>query len=466
MVPLERSSIIILSFFNFAGFDKYVPVLIAVVFLIILSAFFSLAETAYSSVNIVKLRNHMEGKRKGAKKAVYIAEKFDLTLTTIQVGSNLINITAITLFSYVITNVILNSVLAVIIIILLMLILIVIFGEMLPKSYSKENAEQVALNASGLLYFVIKILFPITWIFIKVKKLFNKKSSLFEPYVTEDELESIIDVMEYEGVIEKDNAELLQSAMSLSEISVYDIMTPRVDIVAVDVDDDNNVIKDIFFDNKYSRIPVYDDDIDNIVGILTERDFLTAYINLGPEKFNIKDIMIKPYYISKLTKVDELIREMQEMKIHLAIVSDEYGGTSGIVTMEDALEELVGEIYDETDEDIAADDPVRIEKIGENKYRVSAEMELEHLLDEFNIGDYPEIGYTSVGGFVYKLINDLSHEGQQVKYKLSQLTDSDNNEVEYFLLFTIDKICNRRIKELTAELISEVKEEIVEEKEL
>jgi CBS domain containing-hemolysin-like protein len=164
---------------------------------------------------------------------------------------------------------------------------------------------------------------------------------------------------------------------------------------------------------------------------------------------NIQDLMIKPNFISKQNKVDELIREMQDLKIHLAIVSDEYGGTSGIVTMEDALEELVGEIYDETDEYDETEDPEKIISVGDNKYRVSAEMELNYLFDELNIDNYPDTKYSSIGGFVYKLCEDISSEGQKIEY----LTSSLDGRIHYKLIFTIEKMTTRRIKLLTIEVI-------------
>lgn len=461
LVPLERYAFIILSTFNFSNFDKHVPLLIAVILLVFLSSYFTLTETAYSSVNIVKLRNHMEGKQKGAKKAVYIAEKYEQTLTSIEVGRNLVNISAITLFTHVMIQIILNPVLAIIIAIAFMLIVLLIFGEFIPKAYSKENAELVALQTSGILFLIIKLLFPLTWIFLKIKKILFKHSTIISPYVTEDELESIIDVMEYEGVIEKDSAEMLQSAISLSEITVYDIMTPRVDIVAIDIDDDIEEIKQMFFENKYSRVPVYDDDIDNVLGVLTEREFLTAYITIGPDKIELKKLINKPNFISTLTKVDELIRDMQELKYHLAIVTDEYGGTSGIVTMEDALEVLVGEIYDESDEYNESEDPEKINKIGDNKYRISADMDLEYLFDELELmpSPAPESRYSSVGGFVYKIIDDLSHEGQKVSYPIKSIGDDNDENYNYSLLFTIEKISNRRIKTITIELVKKPIEE-------
>jgi CBS domain containing-hemolysin-like protein len=336
-----------------------------------------------------------------------------------------------------------------------MTIIILIFGEILPKSYGKENAEKVALNFAGPLYFVIKCMYPVTWLFIKLKKLVVKKNETSLPYVTEDELESIIDVMENEGVIEKDDAELIQSAISLNERNVLDIMTPRVDIFAIDINDSVEEIKKFFFEYQFSRVPVYQDDKDNMIGVLSERDFFTAYIKSKGENVNVRKLLSKPYYVSKTKKVDDLIREMQQMKKHFAIVADEYGGTSGIVTMEDALEELVGEIYDEYDEYVEEDDAEKLVEISNNKYMVSADMELEFLFDQLKLGREPDTHYSNVGGFVYELSEEMPYSGKQVTYRTIYEEDDIVNPIrhEYDVIFTIEKVYNRRIRTIIIEVI-------------
>lgn len=452
MVPLEHDYLFLVTF-DFSNIGKFLPLFILLIILITGSAFFSASETAFSTVNIIRLRNFAEEKKRGAKKAVYIAEKFDLTLTTLLVGNNLVNICATTIAAYIFSQTVLNPTLANILNTVIMTILILIFGEIIPKSYSKENAEKFALRYSSILFIIMKILQPVTWIFIKLKKVFIKNSE-FVPYVTENELESIIDVMETEGVIEKDDAELLQSAIGLGERTVYEIMTPRVDIVAVEVNDDIETIKNTYFENKYSRIPVYEVDKDNIIGVLNERDFLTAYITQDHKNINIRDLMSKPYFVSETTKVDDLIREMQNQKLHFAIVSDEYGGTSGIVTMEDALEELVGEIYDESDEYDEEEDPEKFVELGENKYLISAEMEVEYLFDTLKLGKEPDTRYSSVGGFVYELCSELPSEGMQQVYRTVYEEEDIENPVhiEYDVIFTIHKVVNRRIKNIIVEV--------------
>ena len=231
------------------------------------------------------------------------------------------------------------------------------------SSSAKESAEKLALRYAKLMRIIIKVLYPITSFFMWLRKRMVKQNEEVTPTVTESELESIIDTMEEEGVIDADDADLMQSVLDISERTIYDIMVPRVDIIGVEVEMSVEQIRDIFFENKYSRLPVYRDDKDHILGILSERDFFTFLLkNKSTAKFNILELITRPLYVSKTMKVDDLIRRMQIEKKHFAIVSDEYGGTSGIVTMEDALEEIVGEIYDEHDE---SDDNTDIIKISD-----------------------------------------------------------------------------------------------------
>ena len=452
MVP--QGHYIINQIFNFENFTVHIPLLIVLMFLIMASAFFSASETAYSSINVIRLRSFVDQKRRGAKKALYILSKYDLTLTTILIGNNLVNIGATTIAAYIITSTVINPTLGNVLNTVIMTLIILIFGEIMPKSYSKEHPERIALNNSSLLYILMKVLYPISWAFIKMKKLFIKDKSLFTPFVTTNELASIIDVMENEGVIEEEDAYLMQNAISLGDKTVYEIMSPRVDVIAVNVNDEIDNIKKMFFNYKYTRVPVYEFDKDNIIGILNERDFLSTYIKNQNKNFSIKSIMTKPYFVSETTKVDDLIREMQKMKKHFAIVVDEYGGTSGIVTMEDALEELVGEIYDESDDYDENDDPENIEQLGENKYKVSAEMELEFLFEKLTLGKFPKTKYSTVGGFVYELSGELPYKGMQVLYNTVYEKDEVESSIfiEYLLTFSITEMNNRRIKSIVIDI--------------
>lgn len=458
MVPLEcLFNTIILSLTN-SELVKTVILLVALIILLMFSAFFSSCETALSTSNIIRLKGYVEEKRKGARKALYLAEKFDVTLITLLVGNNLVNIGATTIAAYILSQLFTNPTVYNLINTFGMTIIVLIFGEILPKSYAKEHPESFALRVSGVLYFIQKILWPFSFIFYKLRGLMIKKSNKKMPQVTEEELESIIEAMEDDGVIENDNAELMQNALDINDTTVYEIMTPRVDVVAVSVDEDIESIKNVFFEYQYSRIPVYDKDKDNMIGILRERDFLTAYISQKNENINIRKIMSSPYFVSKETKVDDLIKEMQDVKKHFAIVLDEYGGTSGIVTMEDALEELVGEIYDEYDDVPELD--FDLQKITDNKYQINPEMEIEDLFEELNLGKTPESSYHNVGGLVYELCEEPPFKGKVVTYNtFYESTDLENPvTIEYKLTFTIDRVIKRRIKSLTL-LIEEVKEE-------
>ncbi|MFA7127200.1 MAG: CNNM domain-containing protein, partial [Bacilli bacterium] len=271
MVPLESDSITVFLANFLSEFVLYLPLFAALIVLLIASAFFSSAEIAYSSVNIIRLRNYLDEKRKGAKKAVYIAEKFDMTLATLLIGNNLVNIASTTIAAYFFSRIIVNPTVSSILNTVIMTIIILIFGEILPKSYAKANAEKFALASSHLLFIIIKVFYPLSWLLNKFKHLVfrHKSNEKSAPYVTEDELESIIDVMEDEGVIDEDNAELLQSAINLGDRTVYDIMTHRVDMIAVEVHDSVDKIKDMFFEYQFSRIPVFENDKDNILGILS-----------------------------------------------------------------------------------------------------------------------------------------------------------------------------------------------------
>ena len=266
-----------------------------------------------------------------------------------------------------------------------------------------------------------------------VAKLYSKKED--EPSVTEDELNVIIDTMEEEGGLQQDEVEMLQSVLDLSETFVKDIMTPRVDVVAVDVHDSTENVKNVFFEEKYSRIPVYDESRDNIVGILYERDLFSAIIENGStDDLLIADVMRDPMYVSYTMRVSDLLTRLQLEKQHLAIVADEYGGTAGLVTMEDVLEEVVGEIYDEHDEEEQL-----VVKKSDTLYEVKAEIELDELFDIMDIDlDIPEDAY-SLGSWMYSKIEDIPEIGDMYQY--------------HNLIFTIIEVEDRRIIRVKIEVV-------------
>lgn len=466
MVPLIGSNLNLfknLNFFNGKFITNNLTVdvllLIFIVILLIFSAFFSSSYEALNNVNTIRLKNYSEEKKRGARKAYILSEKFDNTAISIFIGANLAKIIITAIIIYLFSELFVSMLLAILIGVILSFILIILFSDIIPRSYGKKHAEKVALNNAYVLWVFTKIFFPITIILNALRKVIIKhKKPLFDqnPYVTEEELESLIDVMEDEGIIDEDNADLIQSAINLSTRTVYDIMTPRVDMIAIEINDSIAEIKNTFFINQFSRIPVYEEDKDNILGILSERDFFTALLKEQDHKtIDIKKLITKPYYVSKATKVDDLIKEMQAIKKHFAIVSDEYGGTSGIVTMEDALEELVGEIYDEyDDEDIA-----ELVEIEPNHYQVSTEMDLDDLFDQLDLGDVPDTKYSSVVGFVYELSDGLPTEDQEITYEsvYEDYSLEKPKATTYNLTFVIKKVHNRRIKSI--ELIKKITKE-------
>ena len=410
---------------------------VILVIMIILSAFFSASETAFSSVNLIRLRQYVDDGRPGAKKALNVAERFDEVLLAILIGNNIVNLASASLATIVATEVLNLGASGAPIATAVMTVLIIIFGEILPKSYAKENSESLALSIGTIYYYMIKVMKPLIFIFMVLKdfvaKLYSKKED--EPSVTEDELNVIIDTMEEEGVFQQDEVEMLQSVLDLSETFVKDIMTPRVDVVAVDVHDSTENVKNVFFEEKYSRIPVYDESRDNIVGILYERDLFSAIIENGStDDLLIADVMRDPMYVSYTMRVSDLLTRLQLEKQHLAIVADEYGGTAGLVTMEDVLEEVVGEIYDEHDEEEQL-----VVKKSDTLYEVKAEIELDELFDIMDIDlDIPEDAY-SLGSWMYSKIEDIPEIGDMYQY--------------HNLIFTIIEVEDRRIIRVKIEVV-------------
>ena len=327
-----------------------------------------------------------------------------------------------------------------------MTIIILIFGEIIPKAFAKQNPEKFALRFSGILFVIIKILFPITYVFNKLQKGVVKADNN-NPTITEDELESIIDTMEEEGVINSEDADLIQGVLDLSERTAYDIMTPRVDVNALPIDATDDEVKKLFLDTQYSRIPIYKNDIDHIVGILSQKDYFSALIQ--GENPKVEDLMAEPLFINEIMKVDDVIRQMQKVKKHMAVVVDEYGGTSGIVTFEDGIEEMVGEIYDEHDQE----DDIReeIKRIDENSFLIDAEVQLEELFRELEIENVPETQYSTIGGFLYELSGNLPEQDQELELvTLDEMLDKDANYVQKTIKmkFRLINVHENRIREV------------------
>lgn len=446
MIPLTQA-LLNISLFN--GQQAFYLILV-MVGLLAFSAFFSASETGFSTTSPLKIRKLADDNVKGARKAMQVIDNYDKTLSIILVGNNLVNIANTTIAAFIFSMLIMNPTISNIANTVIMTIVILIFAEILPKSIAKLNPEKIALRFAGPFLVVSKFVFPITYPFIVLQRVVLKRvksNGTSSPTVTKDDLESIIDTMEEEGVIKSEDADLYLSVMDINEKTVYDIMTPRVDVVAVNITDTIDEVTQAFLENGYSRLPVYENDKDHMIGILNYKDYFKELI--VNKNIDLKDLTAQTTFVAENMTVKELIRIMQKEKRHLAIVLDENGGTSGVVTMEDALEEVVGEIYDEHD---GAETVELFKKLQDNVYEVDAKMELEDLFEELEIENLPETEYTSVGGYLYELSANLPEINQIVEVVVD---DEQPNELgEYItkkvrLSFVISEMDEKRIKKVT-----------------
>ncbi len=441
--------------------------IVAIVVLLIFSAFFSLCEMSLSSMNLIRIRSMAENKVKGARRALYLAEHSSRAITTILVGNNIVIILATTLCAFILGQLLTNAALINILNTVVMTIIILIVGEILPKALAKANPEKMACKISGAMYVIMKILYPIVIGFYGLQKLFTKKQekSNNNVTVTEDELESIIDTMEEEGVLEKEEAEMIQGTFKMKEATAHDIMTHRVDVVFLNVDSTAVDIEKTFNEHQYSRMPVYQENTDNIVGVLYIKDFFKA--KFEKKSIKITDIMTEPLFMAENTNVDTLIKEMQQAKKHMAIVIDENGGVSGVVTMEDCVETIFGEIFDETDQDES--EPI-LEQIGDDEYRLDAEITVEELFDRLQIETLPENQYQTINSFLFELSEDIAQVGKEYEYlSIDEIIDGEGNLTQHNInmKFTVTKMDGHRIEEvnLKVEYLNKLSEEPEEEKE-
>ncbi len=407
----------------------------AIILLIIMSAFFSATETAFSSVNKIRLKHEASNGNKKAARALKIAENFDKTLTTILVGNNIVNILSTSLGTVICTD--LYDAKGVGIATAAMTVLILIFGEIMPKSLAKENAEKFALAFGGLLNVFIVVLTPVTFIFRGLKNLVSKifKSGSDAPSVTEDELKYIIDEIEEEGVLEEQESDLVRSALEFDDKNVSEVLIPRVRITAVEKNDSLEHIRELFFTEQYSRMPVYEKNIDNIVGFIHERDFFKLTVS-DEHAEGIESIIHEVIYITEFQTVSEVLARMQKEKIHMAIIKDQYGGTYGMVTMEDLIEELLGEIYDETDEEDHS-----FIKISDNEYDAAADFNLREFEEKLGLPEdtIKSESYT-LGGWALELFGRIPQAGDEVKdgvFTLKVLEAEENRIIR--LKITVDK---------------------------
>lgn len=406
--------------------------------LILCSSFFSCIETAFSCVSTARLKNEESKGNKKAKNALFITENFDKALTTILIGNNVVNLGCSSLATVLCMNIFQNFAAA--ISTGLTTILVLTFGEIIPKCIGKEKSEAVALNTAIILKGLMIVLTPLSFLFIAIKtgalKLLNIRND--SPTVTEDELKYIIEHSENEGVLEEEESEMVQSALEFDEKSAFEVLTPRVDMLALDIDDDFETNKNKILTERYSRVPVYKENLDNILGILYTRDYLEELID--GKTPDIKLLINDAFFTYKSRKLSALMNDLRKNQVNMAIVTDEYGGTLGIVTMEDLIEEIVGEIYDE-DEDIEKE----YTKLRENCYFVSGDLEFDQLLELTDREDFDnDTESHTVGGFIFEHMGRIPKEGD--KFEIDGLSFEVYKVEERRIISAIVKVDPSKIK--------------------
>ena len=409
--------------------------LIVIFVCLIGSAFFSASETAYNLANESQLEKKAESGFIN-KLSYKICKSYNFALTSILIGNNIVNFalssvaTSLSLVLLVDSGITGENVAATIAT-AVTTIVVLIFGEIAPKVIAKGNSKLLIRVFSVPLFFFMIVFSPVAYLINLLIKLVDKIYVNDDAGVTTDELSSIIETGEEEGSIDEDRSELLQSAIDFNETTIKEIMIPRVDMVSIDIGDSISEVIETALNSPFSRIPVYEDSIDNIIGILVVQKLYKILIDTNPEDIDLKELLVEPYFIHMTVKLPDALDVLREERTHIMIVLDEFGGTAGIATMEDILEELVGEIWDE-DEEAEHD----IVKAGPDKYSVEGDMNIYDFFDaiDFNEGDF-ESEYTTVGGWAIEMLEGFPEENASFQYEN--------------LVVTIDSIEDHRITKLT-----------------
>lgn len=396
--------------------DISMPIFIGL--LVVCSAYFSATETAFSSLNRIKLKNMAQDGNTRAAKALALCEKYDKLLTSVLVGNNIVNILSSSLATtYFVTKFQQNGVALSTVV---MTIVILIFGEISPKCIAKEAPESFAMFSAPLIGALMVVLSPVCAVFGALK---NAIARLFkvrgQNTITDDEILTMVEEATNDGSIDEDEGDLIKNAIEFYDLDVSDILTPRVDVVAVDITDDMETIRRAFENSGFSRLPVYNETIDDIVGVIHHKDFQQRIVGAGlPLETAIKPVAA---FVVPGMKVSSLLALLQKNKSHIAVVTDEYGGTVGIVTLEDVLEELVGDIWDE--HDLVKED---FTKFSDTCYRARAGANCEKLFELFEIDDEPES--TTVGGWVMEMLGKVPMQGDSFRYKNLTVTVTSTEE--------------------------------------
>lgn len=392
--------------------------IIALIILILMSGYFSAAETAFSAINRIRLKNLASGDNKKAKAALELSKNYDVLLSTILIGNNVVNIGAASIGTVIFTKYFDKAGAAISTVV--MTILILVFSEISPKSLAKEAPEKFAMWAAPGLRILVFILSPLNFFFMSWKKLLSKVFKVSEDRsITEEELLTIIDEAQNEGGINEQEGELIRSAIEFNDLDVNDVLTPRVNILAIDLSYSDETIHKMFVESGYSRMPVYETSVDDIIGVIHEKNFHN-YLHSGKPRTSVRGIIKPVIWATATTKISKLLTLLQSTKSHMAVITDEYGGTAGIVTLEDILEELVGEIWDEHDEIV--EEFVQLE---ENEYKISGSANIDKMFDLFDIDEDYESN--TVGGFVIGELGRIPNEGDSFIYEQLKITVTKTN---------------------------------------
>ena len=378
---------------------------VALVVLVALSAFFSASETAFSSLNQIRLKSRAEDGDSSAARVLAMAEQYDKLLSTILIGNNIVNIAAASIGTILFTQM-LGAERGATMSTIVLTNIVLIFGEVTPKSLAKEMPEKVATAVSPFLVLLMALMTPLTWLFTQWKKLLGHFVHSGEAdTITEGELMTMVSEAENDGELTDRESELIRSAIEFDDVEVEEILTPRVDVVAVEDDIPLEELAQTFAESGYSRLPVYHGTIDNIIGVVHEKDFYIARLKKATK---IDDLVVPTLYTTGSTQISQLLRTLREQHHHLAVVVDEYGGTEGIITLEDILEELVGEIWDEHDE-VTED----FRKQSDGSWLVSGSASVDDLYEELDLPEEEDIDSNTVNGLVQEKTCHLPKVGDR-----------------------------------------------------
>ncbi len=405
--------------------------IIIMAILVMMSAYFSATETAFSSLNKTRLKTMAEDGNKKAELALKLSENYDKLISTILIGNNIVNIGVASLGTIFFVNMLQDQTLGSSVSTVVITLVVLIFGEITPKSIAKDAPEKFAMFSAPIINILIIILTPLNFIFSMWKKLVSKIIKVEESEkMSQEELLMFVDEVEQEGTIDEDEGDLIRNVIEFTETKAEDILTHRVDLEAVPTDADKEEVSKKFQETQFSRLLVYEESIDNIIGFILQKDFYTVD---GITKKQIDKIVKPVIFTQKSELVNDLLKKLQTSKTHIAVVLDEYGGTLGIVTMEDILEELVGEIWDEHDE-VVED----FKKLNENKYRVDCSINADDFFEFFEIETETES--ISLGGWVMEQLDKVPEKGDKFEFEELDITvfETDSRRAT-----KIDVICKK-----------------------